>query len=181
MTIANPRLRADLIGRAERDQQARHACDDAAMRDVDADNFAFLAPIIDQYGWLHSGMVGDDGAHACWLLVQHSPPAYQDRWLPLLRAAVEHGLATRRDLAYLQDRVDVHHGRPQTYGTQSIGIGSLPPRLWPVTDPSAVDALRDELGLPPLDADHVATAWTSDEITKLGLAQAPDPPLPSQE
>ncbi len=86
-----PALRQELLARAKRDQDARHAHSDAVERGegdwspvaaVDADNLAFLTPLLEQYGWLGSDLVGDEGANACWLLVQHSPPNRQDAWLP---------------------------------------------------------------------------------------------------
>ena len=65
MSVIDAQLRDELLTRAERDQQARHAGDVDAMQRVDAENLAFLRPVIERHDWLHSGLVGDDGAHAC--------------------------------------------------------------------------------------------------------------------
>jgi hypothetical protein len=92
-------LRAALLARMDADQDARHAhaaeadrgeADWAAVAAVDEDNLAFLKPLIDAKGWLGSDLVGEDGAHACWLLVQHAPstsrsagcPCCGPRWPP---------------------------------------------------------------------------------------------------
>ncbi|MDQ3275238.1 MAG: hypothetical protein M3Q39_09500, partial [Actinomycetota bacterium] len=126
----DPQLREELLARADRDQAARYAYFDAVERGepdwstvaaVDADNLAFLAPLLDEHGWLGSDLVGEDGASACWLLVQHAPPERQDTWLPLMERAVTAGLASAADLVYLQDRVSMHHDRPQSHGTQRLG------------------------------------------------------------
>ncbi len=147
-TIAETELRAELLRRCELDQHARFACLDARDRGddvdwapveaIDADNLGFLVAAIGQYGWLGSDLVGRDGAHACWLLVQHAPPDYQDQWLPLMKRAVADGRASASDLVYLQDRVNMHHQRYQTHGSQFFG-SSEQPRLWPVSDPATVN------------------------------------------
>jgi hypothetical protein len=101
-------LRAALLARMAADQDVRNAHAAGAERGeagwagvaaVDADNLAFLEPLINAKGWLGSDLVGEDGAHACWLLVQHAPDHLQERWLPLLRAAVAAGSTSARDLA----------------------------------------------------------------------------------
>lgn len=77
---ANPRwpgLRAELISRAKRDQEARSALADPpssaqwdAVRGVDAENAPWLEDIVAKYGWPGAKLVGEDGAHAAWLLAQ---------------------------------------------------------------------------------------------------------------
>lgn len=173
-----PQLRAELLRRSQADQDARFAYLDARDRGedadwapvhaVDGDNLAFLIDALGEYGWLGSDLVGADGAHACWLLVQHAPAEYQDRWLPLMEHAVAAGTASASDLVYLQDRVNLHHNRPQTHGSQSWGTHHDPPRLWPVTDPTNLNRRRAEVGLPPLTEATIADAWTADELRDLG-------------
>lgn len=101
----DPELRRELLARRDRDQEARHAYaaterderDWSPVAAVDADNLAFLAPLIERHAWLGSDLVGVDGAHACWLLVQHAPADQQDAWLPLMERAVAGGTASARD------------------------------------------------------------------------------------
>lgn len=176
-SVLLPDLRAELLQRSQDDQDARFAClgaadhddvDWASVRVVDNDNLGFLITTIGQHGWLGSDLVGEDGAHAAWLLVQHAPPAYQDGWLPLMEQAVKDGKASASDLVYLQDRVNMHHNRRQTHGSQSWGTGDGNVRLWPVTDPANLNARRAEVNLPPLDEATVTTAWTRDELRAHG-------------
>ena len=136
------------------------------MAVVDEDNLVFLAPLIEQRGWLGADLVGVDGAHACWLLVQHAPPERQARWLPLMRDAVAGGCSEERDLAYLEDRVATYDDRPQRYGTQYLGFGDSPVRLWPVADPAHVNARRAHLDLPPVPDEVLATVWTAEELAE---------------
>lgn len=178
-------VRTQLLARLDTDQAARHA--NAAAREhgeadwstvaaVDDDNLAYLTPLIATHGWLSSDLVGDDGAHACWLLVQHSPHEFQQHCLPLMRAAVTAGHASERDLVYLQDRVDMHANRPQHHGTQHFGTHHSPMRLWPVTDPSGLNARRARLDLPPITDDVLADAWTSDTLAERNINLEPGPP-----
>ncbi len=177
-SVLLPDLRAELLQRSQDDQYARFAyldtvdnggnADWAPVQAVDDDNLTFLITVIDRHGWPGSDLVAEDGAHAAWLLVQHAPPTYQDSWLPLMQHAVKTGKASARDLVYLQDRVNMHHNRRQTHGSQSCGMSDGNVRLWPVTDPANLNARRAEVDLPPLDEATIAAAWTSDELQARG-------------
>ena len=98
MVFMNEELRAELLRRKEVDQEARHALDVEAMAAADGENLPWLRQVITDVGWPGKSLVGEDGAHAAWLLAQHadSDPAFQRRCLDLLTAAVERGEATYR-------------------------------------------------------------------------------------
>ena len=149
-------LRAELVERADRDQAARLSLRpdhtmaewEALVDPVDRDNTTRLREIIGRHGWPGRGLAGDDGAHAAWLLAQHAPPELQEECLPLLEDAVTRGDASPADLAYLGDRVLLHRGEPQLYGTQyRVMDGVL--ELWTVRDPAGLDERRAALGLEP--------------------------------
>lgn len=150
-------LRAEFLDRAGRDQAARmslrpgHAMADceAVVAPVDRDNTARLREIVGRHGWPGHRLVGEAGAHAAWLVAQHAPPELQEEWLPLLLDAVARGEASPADLAYLMDRVLMHRGEPQIYGTQYRQVGDGPLELWPVRDPAGLDERRAALGLAP--------------------------------
>ena len=88
-------LRAELLRRTVPDQEARWAHDFAAMERADADNLPWIRQVIAEHGWPGRSDVGDDGAQAAWLLVQHADadPAFQRDCLGLLTAAVGQGEA----------------------------------------------------------------------------------------
>ncbi len=160
LRAALPALRAELLERVEVDQEARRrwladrAGVDLAEVDlgaVDRENTAWLRAVVDEHGWPGRSLVGEDGAHAAWLLVQHADrdPAFQRRCLELMRAAPE-GEVGPTELAYLTDRVRVGEGRPQVYGTQWYQLeGELVPR--PIEDEAEVDRRRREVGLGTLE------------------------------
>jgi hypothetical protein len=152
-------LRVELLRRGDIDGAARRACagtpaELARLMEMDSENTAWLATIIDKIGWPGRSLVGEDGAHAAWLIVQHADlnRSFQQRCLKLLREAVEAGEAAPVDLAHLTDRVLLAKGRPQRYGTQTIvRDGRYQPA--PIKDKKSVDARRATVGLPPLAAD----------------------------
>jgi hypothetical protein len=74
----------------------------------------------------------------------------QRRVLALLAAAVAAGEATPRQLAYLTDRVRMHEGRQQLYGTQMFGSGDGELVPWPIEDEEHVEERRAAAGLEPL-------------------------------
>jgi hypothetical protein len=110
----------------------------------------------DRECWPGRRLVGDDGAEAAWLIAQRAidDVGLQRRCLEMLEWAVDLDDADPVQLAYLHDRVRMHDGRDQLYGSQLVlgDDGTLTP--WPVDDPAAVDQRRRRLGLPPLAA-HV--------------------------
>jgi uncharacterized protein DUF6624 len=168
-----PDLWAELLRRAARDQDARKRAghDWAAVMAVDADNLPWLKRVIAGTGWPGRSLVGEDGAHAAWLLVQHADrdPAFQRSCLGLITEAARHGEATPAELAYLTDRVLLAEGQPQEYGTQMAGRdGRWQPRQ--LREPGTVDQRRAAVGLGPV-ADYVASITSElgpprpDEIT----------------
>ena len=141
-------LRAELLRRVEKDQVARKAMDHEGMREADGENLPWLKAVIAEHGWPGVSLVSADGAHAAWLLAQHADadPGFQRQCLDLLTAAVEAGEATKRELAYLTDRVLLAESRQQEYGTQLTARGGrwVPRNL---RDPEGVDARRAAAGL----------------------------------
>ena len=156
-----PALRDELLARVKTDQEARMKLIEAgnpppagllkAVKDADDKNRAWLKGVVEKHGWPGKSLVGEDGAHAAWLLVQHADAdlPFQKKCLGLLEAAVKRGEATGTDLAYLTDRVLAAEGKKQRYGTQLVQKGGkLVPK--PVEDPEQLDARRKELGLMPM-------------------------------
>ncbi|MFB4279166.1 MULTISPECIES: DUF6624 domain-containing protein [unclassified Nonomuraea] len=150
----NPGLRAELLRMLELDQKVRTL--DASQEDwdrVEKANTDRMRQILGAHGWPGYAMVGRDGAHAAWALVQHADRDLdlQRRGLELMRRAVDKDDADPSDLAFLVDRVRVAEGRPQVYGTQweTGPEGQWRPRT-PIEDQAKVDERRADAGLKPL-------------------------------
>lgn len=92
--------------------------------------------------------MGEDGAEAAWLIVQHAvlEPEFQEECISLLKQAVEIGEAKGWFLAYLQDRVLICQGKPQVYGTQHEIVNR---RMTPMAteNPGEVNKRRQLLGI----------------------------------
>lgn len=131
------------------------------MAEVHGRNARSLESIIEEHGWPGKSLVGDDGAQAAWLVLQHAigDPALQRKCLPLLRDAAERGETEPAHPAYLEDRIRFFERRPQRYGTQLDwdDDGQLTP--WLLEDPDRVDEYRHSVGLQPL-ADRLKQART---------------------
>lgn len=112
-----------------------------------------LGAILDEHGWPGRSLVGDDGAEAVWLVIQHAigAPALQRRARDLLAEAVGRGEAEPWTWACLDDRIRTFEGLSQRYGTQFDwdDEGALSPL--PIEDPEGVDGRRAEFGLGTLD------------------------------
>ncbi|MFQ5490340.1 MAG: DUF6624 domain-containing protein [Phycisphaerae bacterium] len=151
-----PELREHLLHMMELDQARRKALPAngpaqeqvEALAYIDACNTKRMKQIVRDYGWPTRSLVGDDGSHAAWLLVQHADqdPVFQSRCLDLMHAELTVGEVFPQDVAYLTDRVLVHQNQPQLYGTQFHQVdGKMVPQ--PIQDPLTVDAHRAEVGL----------------------------------
>lgn len=150
------RLRAD---QAIRDTfvarlQSGHPLDSltvARMNAVDASNTAWLKGVVVRSGWPTRAQVGAEGVDAAFLMVQHADldTAFQARVLPELERAASQGALPWQQVALLTDRIAVHRGEPQRYGTQaSIVNGKIV--FAPIADSVHVDERRARVGLPPL-------------------------------
>jgi hypothetical protein len=160
-------LVAELLTRRDEDQRVRRQVsgfvgqpearvpDDLAAEweRVDEANTRWLGDLLATRGWPGRTLVGDEGAQAAWLLAQHADrdPGLQQAFLDALREAVAGGEASPVHLAYLEDRVRVHAGQPQRYGTQFTHEGGELAPL-PIEDPERLDERRAEAGLEPFAA-----------------------------
>jgi hypothetical protein len=166
--VKNSALRKELLARVETDQAARTKLIDAgtappadlvkAVGDADDTNRTWLKDVIEKYGWPGKSLVGEDGAHAAWLLVQHADAdiKFQKECLKHLEIAVTKGEAAGTDLAYLTDRVLAAEGKNQRYGTQlEQKDGKLVARA--VDEPDTLDARRKAIGMMPM-AEYVVFA-----------------------
>jgi hypothetical protein len=114
----------------------------------DEANADWLRGEVDRAGWPTPKAVGPAGAEAAWLIVQHADhdPAFQARMLQLMTPLVARGEVSRRNYAFLYDRVMMKVAGRQRYATQYRCRGG---RWEPAAleDPGRAEALRKEAGL----------------------------------
>jgi hypothetical protein len=157
----NDALRAELEAMAAEDQRIRAELlaegvlfdgYHPRMAEVHRRNAARLQAIFDTIGFPGRSIVGENGARAAWMILQHSigSPAVMRRGLELVRDAVKAGDAAPIELAMLEDRVRSYSGLPQRYGTQFDWDENGEMNPSPIENPAIVEDLRQEVGLPPL-------------------------------
>ena len=143
--------RVDTLVRLGREDQAgREALAQAAAQQDTAMLFAslrtdsartrWLRAAVARDGWPSRVSAGDSAHQAAWLILQHSPDtAWQAAMLPDLERLAASGGLPRADVALLTDRIFVHRGQPQRYGSQfDMADGRLVP-----------DPVEDVAGLEP--------------------------------
>ena len=160
--MINESLRRELVSMREEDLRVRGELEAAGelggpyvprMEAVHVRNAARLRELIAEHGWPAEDIAAEDGAKAAWFIVQHAvgEPDFQRRVLSLLQQYAAAGRIPAWHAALLEDRIALHEGRPQRFGSQWVDSpedGRLRP--WQLADPAHVDELRASVGLPAL-------------------------------
>jgi len=154
--LAQPALRKEILAMREDDQKARFALiakkDDkqlaADVEAIDKRTTKRMHDIVATYGWPGKSLVGEDGANAAWLLVQHGDKdlAFQKDVLAKMEPMLNTEDVSPIDYGYLWDRIAVAEHRPQRYGTQFND--KQEPQ--PIEDEAHVDERRASIGLPSM-------------------------------
>lgn len=158
-------LRVELLRRVAADQEARERFVAALqagtapdtglfieLKTIDSSNASWLQEAVARHGWPEHDVVGEEGARAAFLLVQHADhdTAFQAAMLPALDAAFRRGQAEGQSVALLTDRLAVARHEPQVFGSQTtVTDGRI--TFAPIADSGGVDVRRARMGLPPLD------------------------------
>lgn len=153
-------IREELVQLGARDQEAREGLTPEKMQDSvflmtmlrgDSARTRRLRKIVDRYGWPTGSSAGPEAANAAFLILQHSPEhEFQKSILPLLDSLAHEGAMPPSEVAMLVDRVLVHEGEHQRYGTQfSVEEGELV--MHPVEDEERLDERRRQMQLPPME------------------------------
>lgn len=126
------------------------------MNEQDSINLVKVEKILEEHGWLGWDLIGRNANAALFLVIQHADLETQEKYLPMLREAVERGDATPADLALLEDRVALRQGKKQIYGSQ-MAFDQETGKYYvsPLEDPDNVNKRRAEVGLGPIE-DYIA-------------------------
>jgi hypothetical protein len=124
----------------------------AAGSRADAANTAWLKERVAEDGWPKISKVGEKGASAAWLLTQHADrdPVFQLRALRLMEPLLAEGEVSKRNYAYLYDRIMLKLDGKQRYGSQWGGCEGGKRQLQPLEDEARLDELRAEMGIEPI-------------------------------
>lgn len=147
----NQTILHDLQRMYDQDQAMRHEHQtnpESWDEELDKRNTARLKEIIAEIGWPTISKVGHEGSMQAWLLAQHADHdvEFQKECLKRMKAESEKEVS-RKNMAFLEDRIATSEGRPQPYGTQfkRNAEGKFEPL--PIFDPQNVDQRRLEMGL----------------------------------
>ena len=142
------------------------------MNQTDSVNVIEVEKIIQQYGWQGADVIGWQGNLTLFFVIQHADSATQEKYLPVLREAVNKGNAEGAQLAYLEDRLSLKRGGKQIYGSQ-VGMDEKTKLnfVLPLEDPDNVDKRREKVGLQPI-AEYLAYYSIKWDVEQYKLEQA---------
>jgi hypothetical protein len=153
-------LQATLLQILEDDQKYRIAFDTAQgayqkqlfekMHIQDSINLIKITAFLDKNGWVSADKIGSDANSTLFLVIQHADLATQQKYLPMMRLAVENNALEKGNLAMLEDRVALREGRKQRYGSQISKDKNGKYYVRPLEEPELVDRRRAEVDLQPL-------------------------------
>lgn len=114
-----------------------------------------LESLIAKKGWPKISQVGQEGASAAFLIIQHSDMEKQTKYLPIIKKLCEEREANWGSYALMYDRIQVDQNKPQRYGSQLAFNDSTDKyEPSPMEDESKVDEWRKAIGMQPL-ADYL--------------------------
>ena len=126
---------------------------EAIKKSVVADNTKRMKELFEKYGFLGWDLVGEEGSHHFWLMVQHSDEDtdFQYAVLKKMGPAVEKNNAFAPNYAYLTDRVRLNTNKKQIYGTQVTykDNGQAIPK--PLVDSLNVNTRRNDIAMKPIE------------------------------
>jgi len=159
----------------DEDQQIREKWEDAVqnklpaqsieseMHSIDSLNQIYVSKLLDEYGWPDN--LSENANEAIFLVIDHAKQSFSEKYFPFVKEKSEKGILQKLSVATLEDRILMRSGKPQKYGTQTVGVlytysGNISSDtkkmeniiyIWPIEDNEKVDELRAAVGLPPMD------------------------------
>jgi hypothetical protein len=114
----------------------------------DSVNQLYVVDLLDKHGWLGRQDIGNSGCTALFNVFLHASIEVQEKYLPVMKAAVKEGKARKQNHAYLEDRVLVRRNKKQLYGSQLKAGGSV---YYPILDVKNLNERRSYVGLAAFD------------------------------
>jgi tetratricopeptide (TPR) repeat protein len=118
---------------------------------VDSCNQIEIAKILDKYGYPGKTLVGRADESDAFFIIQHSSISLQEKYFALVEAADKMEEFSRNLFPAFVDKLRVHQGKKQLYGTQAVKnmqTGKWEPA--PMGDLDEVNSRRSKIGWPPL-------------------------------
>ena len=145
-------VRYHLIQAFETDQGVRNGIEIyGTMEDVDRANQELLISILQCCGPEKIVSAGDRPTLTAFLIAQHAPIDFQLRYAPIFKNWASEGILPYRTFVLMIDRMRMHQGEPQLYGTQVISNDEGKMELYKVDDLEKVRLRRDSLNMETLE------------------------------
>lgn len=139
------------------------------IKENDSITLTKVLKVLDTRGWLGSDVIGVLGNRTLFLAIQHSDLKTQEKYLPIMKEAVQKGNASPSNFAYLVDRIALRKGKRQLYGSQLARDQKTGEYyILPLEDPDNVDMRRIQVGLGKLqdNISHFGMTWNVEEYKK---------------
>jgi hypothetical protein len=88
------------------------------ISEKDSINLIKIQKVLDERRWLGIDIIGNRGNSTLFLVIQHSDLVIQEKYLPMMRIAVNKGNTKASSLALLDDRVALRKGNRSICGSQ---------------------------------------------------------------
>lgn len=142
---------------------------------IDRQNIGRAMQILDVSGkWPGKTLIGEMADQSLWLCLQHADqkPEVAKRYLPMLYEAVQQKRSDPMYYAYLFDRIRMHEGKEQLYGTQTyrkkVKEGNVKHFIVPIENVEEVDKRRLEMGMETISEylKEMGITWSLQEYKK---------------
>jgi hypothetical protein len=122
-------------------------------QEADSINELKAKAIVKKYGYPGYRLVGEAASDNFWAIIQHcdDDPAFQAVVWRLMGNELKNNNVSRRNYAYLTDRLLTNQHKKQWYGTQcTLNPKTHKLEAMHLQNPAKVDALRKSMGLEPM-------------------------------
>ena len=155
-------LRRELSQLSQNSEQNAVAIDSLwkEIRRIDARNLLRIKQIIHSHGYPGKSLVGEESSDVAFFVLQHSPADVMESYKDVIFQAGREGELDLKRVAMFHDRLLMHDGKQQLYGTQLkevrlydsiLGAHRTVKGLYPIYDFDGMDRRRDSMGLEPFE------------------------------
>ena len=148
------------------------------QNEVDQSNLVRAEEIIQKHGYPGKSLVGSPTNQAVWYIIQHSGEnsGKIKQYFPLMQKASQKGELESTLVAMMEDRLLMHEGKEQIYGTQgrceqvpqlADGAKTQDCFIWPIKDPANVNKRRKEVGFDSTVEENAKRLGITYEVRKL--------------
>lgn len=121
------------------------------QKTLDKQNQAVISELLSKYGWPERKWFKSTQAkQIIFLVIQHAPVEYQQRYFPILVEASERGDIPKGAVAIIHDKILISRGEKQRYGTQIKMNDSGEAEFYPIEDEPSLALRRKVVSLPPI-------------------------------